>query len=232
PNPTLVSIVDTEGWTEHVTMVSGHAFVSDYRGGVLIFDLTDPASPVAVANLGFDDKKFGAALEIAVVLGAANGNDYAYVASDLGLRIIDVTIPSQAFIVAELDTDVDNGLIPQGIVVDRGIAYLSSWTGGLLVIDVGNPSAPLLSQSIATDYAFYKLVVDPTADLLYVAEGTKGIRVLDIANAGSFAGVVTDDQIDIGKFVWDIGRANGELFVGFGDLDDLSGGFQTIIDRF
>ena len=232
PNPTLVSIVDTEGWTEHVTMLSGHAFVSDYNGGVLIFDLTDPAVPVAVANLGFDDKDFGAALEIAVVLGAANGNDYAYVASDLGLRIIDVTIPSQAFIVAELDTDVDNGLIPQGIVVDRGIAYLSSWSGGLLVIDVGNPNAPLLSQSIATDYAFYKLVADPTADLLYVAEGTKGIRVLDIANAGSFAGVITVDQIDIGKFVWDIGRANGELFVGFGDLDDLSGGFQTIIDRF
>jgi hypothetical protein len=99
------------------------------------------------------------------------------------------------------------------------------------VIDVGNPSAPILSERIATDYAFYKLVSDPAAELLYVAEGLRGIRVLDVSNAGSFGGVMTVEQIDIGKFVWDIGRVNGVLFVGFGDLDDLSGGFQSIIDR-
>jgi hypothetical protein len=236
PNPTLLSIVDTEGWTEHVTVVEGHAFVSDYNGGVLIFDLTDPAAPVAVASVAFDDSDFGAALEIEVVLGGASGNanDYAYVVSDLGLRVLDVTIPARAFIVAQVDTDVRNGFIPQGIVVHDDLAYLSSWTGGLLFFDVADPTAPLLAglsgRIATTDYAFYKLVVDEDLDLLYVAEGPRGIRVLDISNAD--AGEVTFfDQIDIGKFVWDIGRANGELFVGFGDLDDLSGGFQTIIDR-
>ena len=237
--PSVVSIVDTEGWTEHVTVVGGFAFVSDYFGGVLIFDVTDPLAPVELRNVAFNDEAFGGALEIQVV-----GN-YAFVASNLGLRVIDVAIPAEAELVAEVDMDVDRGFIPQGILVYNDLAYVSSWTGGLLYFDVSDPRTPLpagLSGRIAaTESAFYKLVVLPGVDLepdlLYIAEGELGIRVLDISNA-DFGEVTDYDQIDIGRFVWDIGITNGDLYVGFIDLaedpDEFveeTGGFQTIIDR-
>jgi hypothetical protein len=228
PNPTVLSIIDTEGWTEHVALVGSIAFVADYNGGVLVVDVSDPASPQVITIVAFNDKDFGAALEVEVL-----GN-YAYVASSLGLRVLDVSVPAVSFVAAIVDTDVGNGFVPQGIAVYNDLAFLPSWTGGLLMFDVLDPTAPLLAglsgRIATTDYAFYKIVVDEIAERVYVAEGIRGIRVLDIvrARAGQDPFV---EQIDIGRFVWDVGLANGELFTGFGDLSDQSGGFQTIIDR-
>ena len=248
--PVEISILDTEGWSEHATVVGNFAFISDYRGGVLIVDISVLDAPVAVRNLAFDSKRFGAALETQVV------GDYAFVASSRGLRVIDVAIPAEAEIVAEVDTDVDRGFIPQSIVVHQetntegavinATAYLSAWTGGLLFFNVLDPTTPLtagIGRIATTDYAFYKMVVAPGAtesdpDLLYVAEGELGIRVLDISNVGGFDPAPIVDQIDVGKFVWDIGIHEGQLYIGFGPLSDEDGefaddegGFQSIIDR-
>jgi hypothetical protein len=232
--PTVVSILDTEGWTEHVTISGNYAYVSDYRGGVLIVDMSTPDTPIVVSNVGFDSNSFGAALEMDVV------GDYAYVAADKGLRVLDVSVPANATMVAAVDTDTARGFIPQAILVNESNVYLSSWTAGLLFFNISDPTTPLtvgIGRIAVTDYAFYKMVigpgVEPGQDLMYIAEGPLGIRVLDISDVGAsgFDLAPTLKQIDVGRFVWDVGITNDQLYIGFGDPDDLTGGFQSIIDR-
>ncbi|MCP5042899.1 MAG: hypothetical protein GY944_17885, partial [bacterium] len=223
--PTVISIIDTDGWTEHLELVADTAFIADYNGGVLSFDLSDRASPVPLDVVAYDNRRFGAALDLAIE------GDFAYVASDKGLRVIDISNPSQMSIETRVDTDVDNGFVPQGIMVFNDLAFLSSWEGGLLVFDVAGPPQLLPDRRVGTDYAFYKLVIDEVNELLYIAEGPRGIKVVDISGVDSGGRYLTVEQIDIGKFVWDVGLENGQIFVGFGNLEDFSGGFQTIIDR-
>ncbi|MDP6980198.1 MAG: hypothetical protein QF570_16630, partial [Myxococcota bacterium] len=238
PNPVVLSIIDTDGWTEHVEMEGDTAYIADYNGGVLSFDMGDRSNPSPLGMVAYDDASFGAALEIDVE------DDLAYVASSRGLRVVDISNPRDLRVVSSVDTDVDNGFVPQGIRIWNGFAFLSSWTGGLLVMDVRGAPVLLPDRRVETDYAFYKLAiqeleadVDGTPQaLLYIAEGLSGIQVVDISRVDPNSRYVTLEQIDIGKFVWDIGLYENDEseirpFVSFGELTNYDGGLQMIIDR-
>jgi hypothetical protein len=197
-----------------------HAYVADYNGGVLIFDVSDPATPLEVARIGFDDPAMGAVLDIDVA------GDHAYVAADTGLRILDVSDPSQAFEVGRFDTNDVLGEIPQDIHVVGPVAYMPVWTSGMLVMDVSSPDDPLPLAAVATSYAIYKVATD--GDTAYLAEGVEGVRVLDIGNPATPGEL---DRIQPGKFVWEVKRINGRTVISFGDEADDSGGLQVIVDR-
>ena len=216
-----VAIADTEGWTEAVELDGDEAYVADYNGGVLVFDVADPAAPVELTRVGFDDPAMGAVLDIEVV------GDHAYVAADTGLRVLDVSDPSLAFEVGRFDTNEPLGEIPQDIHVVGSVAYMPVWTAGLLILDVTSPDDPRpLAPVLETDYAIYEVETD--GNRAYVAEGVEGVRVLLI---GDPSNPIEFDRIEVDKFVWDVERIDGRTVISFGDEEDESGGLQVVIDR-
>ena len=101
--------------------------------GVTFFDLTDPAHPQVVSRFteGLTDGVHNAWLE----------GDYAYLALDpynSGLRILDISDPSSPRLAARF---YGGESLLHDIYVRDGLAFLSHWDAGLIILDVGNGMA-------------------------------------------------------------------------------------------
>ncbi len=105
----------------------------DGTNGVTFFDLTDPAHPQVIS-------RFTEGLASGVHNVWLEG-DYAYLALDpynSGLRILDVSDPSSPQLVASF---YGGESLLHDIYVRDGLAFLSHWDAGLIILDVGNGMA-------------------------------------------------------------------------------------------
>lgn len=107
-----------------------HEGSNDGLNGVTILDLSDPAVPVEVS-------RFTTGLESGIHNVWIEG-DYAYLVVDgngNGMRVLDLTTPSSPSIVASFYA---GSSFLHDIYVRDGIAFLSHWNAGLILVDVGN----------------------------------------------------------------------------------------------
>ena len=103
------------------------------RNGVTFFDLADPAHPRVVS-------RFSAGLEPGVHNAWLEG-DYAYLVVDGvggGLRILDVSDPASPRVAASF---YGGSSFLHDVYVRDGLAFLSHWDAGLIILDVGNGMA-------------------------------------------------------------------------------------------
>ncbi len=103
------------------------------RNGVTFFDLTDPAHPRVVS-------RFTTGLEPGVHNAWLEG-DYAYLVVDgfgNGLRILDVSNPASPQVAASF---FGGDSFLHDVYVRDGLAFLSHWDAGLIILDVGNGMA-------------------------------------------------------------------------------------------
>ena len=130
---------------------------SKYDGGLQIIDITDPASPTAVA--GVNGYWIGGASPVTTV--QIGGSHYALVASNHG-QIIDITDPASPTAVASV-TDGKDGFTKLGGARSVTTAQIggshyalvaSLHDDGIQIIDITNPINPLLPLTAsATDPA-------------------------------------------------------------------------------
>lgn len=107
-----------------------HEGSNDGLNGVTILDLADPAVPVEVS-------RFTTGLESGIHNVWIEG-DYAYLVVDgngNGMRVLDLSTPSAPRIVASFYA---GSSFLHDIYVRDGIAFLSHWNAGLILVDVGN----------------------------------------------------------------------------------------------
>ena len=105
----------------------------DDLNGVTFFDLSDPAHPQVVS-------RFTEGLSAGVHNAWLEGN-YAYLALDPydnGLRILDISDPSSPQVVASF---YGGSSLLHDVYVRDGLAFLSHWDAGLIILDVGNGMA-------------------------------------------------------------------------------------------
>lgn len=124
-----------------VDVVDGIAYVADGNSGLTLIDVTDPTSPVLVANHALP----GRAYEVEVSGG------YAYVACGFaGLVTVDVTDPGALDTVSTRPTDGSARALD--IVDDLLVLAISRTTPGgwLETYDLGIPSFPIKRGQIAT----------------------------------------------------------------------------------
>jgi hypothetical protein len=101
----------------------------------------------------------------------------AYVADgDAGLRIIDVTNPSQPFQRGLFDTPG----VAFNVAVVGSLAYVADFDAGLRIIDVTNPSQPF--QRGFFDTPGFAIDVTVMGGLAYVADEESGLRIIDVTN--------------------------------------------------
>ena len=164
-----------------------HEGSSDGRNGVTILDLENPLAP---AVLG----RFTSELESGVHNVWIDG-DYAYVAVDGssasgGLRIVDISDPTSPRVVARYWA---GSSFLHDVYVRDGLAFLSHWNAGLVILDVGNgiaggaPEAPVeVSRLEAVGGQTHNAWYWPETGYVFVGEedfGTPGVlHVVDVRN--------------------------------------------------
>ena len=130
---------------EDISVDGGRAYLSAWGYGVLIVDLSDPASPAELGRFAFP---FASTIE-------AHG-DRVYVASTTNggiFKILDVSDPAAPSELGSIATSQTYGLTVRG-----DYAYLVDGAdfgdGGLRVVDVSNPAAPaVVGQDTGCSYA-------------------------------------------------------------------------------
>ena len=118
-----------------------HEFSGDAQNGVTLVDLSDPAHPAIIT-------RFTQGLESGIHNVWVDGN-YVYLVVDgigNGLRVLNIADPANPIVVASFYADSS---FLHDVYVRDGLAFLSHWDAGLVILDVGNgvaggsPSSPV-----------------------------------------------------------------------------------------
>jgi hypothetical protein len=125
---------------------------SSRKNGIVVLSFEDPAHPVQVAE--FTETVIGGVHSTYVYRG------YVYLTDDAtgSMRVIDIRDPRRPSQVARWETPrTEAGRTLHDIDVQDGLAYLSYWNDGLVILDVGNgikggnPENPQLVSQLKYD---------------------------------------------------------------------------------
>jgi hypothetical protein len=127
-----------------------HESSNDGLNGITLLDLADPLQPTVITRFAAPDLSPG-------VHNVWIEGDYAYLVVDgavpsSGLRVLDISDPANPLIVASF---YGGGSFLHDVYVRDGLAFLSHWTTGLIILDVGNgvaggsPTSPVEVSRIA-----------------------------------------------------------------------------------
>jgi hypothetical protein len=135
-----------------------------------VVDVGDPAAPAIVGS-----RLVLGSMDVAVADG------FAYVATGLGLRVLDVAKPASPVLVGALNTP-DTA---RGVAVEGDRVVIADTYAGIHVVDVSNPSSPVILGSTATGTNRRSSAADVTmrGGRAYVADGRwslGGLRVVDL----------------------------------------------------
>jgi len=162
-----------------VEVVGQYAYLTTYRGGLVILDVSDPAAPLFVGKLALPNESWDVKIR---------GN-FAYFASGNGLIIVNVSDKSNPALVSNLNL---GGGISQDLVLSGNYAYIALRSDGVRVVDISNPNSPSLVASITDGYfpgyltGSWAYSVDIKGNYLYVADTfQEKISVFNIYNPAS-----------------------------------------------
>jgi len=198
---TSVGSYDTPVNPPDVRVTGDMAFVADGTGGLLIFDISNPASPVEVGT--YDTPGTVQALWI--------HGDLVFVCDYYdGLHIVDVSTPSAPSLVSTYNTS--------GRVMDAEVAgdyaFVADYDAGLVVFDISNPALPSLVGSYNTPG--FARDVDVEGNYAYVADRSGGgLQVVDISNpvAPTSAGAYST-----GGDTWGVAVSGNVAYLGVSSL--------------
>jgi hypothetical protein len=122
---------------------------SNRRNGLVILDIQDPAHPIIVSE--YTETLTGG------VHNTWIEGDYVYAIHDgtLAMHIIDISDPANPSQVGRWELEKESKYL-HDVMIQDGLAYLSYWDDGLVVLDIGagikggTPTEPQLVSSIPT----------------------------------------------------------------------------------
>jgi hypothetical protein len=132
----------------------------------VIVDVADPARPRRLASLALP----GAAMAVAVAPG---GKLLAVAAGSAGLLLVDLAQPARPRLVAQADTPG----YARDVLVRGDRAWLADGAGGVRGYRLAGSTIAELARWPSKGHV-YQLAL--AGDLLYVAEGTAGLAILDV----------------------------------------------------
>jgi hypothetical protein len=146
-NPRAAGRFTSPGSVENVTVKEELAYVTGGgENGLLVIDMADPGAP-----------RPAGALPMLFAGGVAVANGYAYVPVWVeGLRVVDVQDPANLVEVGVLDSSVVQGTVDRVALVDTppggqevALAYLTLQEGGLMALDMTDPTQPTPAGAFA-----------------------------------------------------------------------------------
>jgi len=161
----FVTNLATPDWAYGIDVQGQYAYIAVAAQGLLIVDVSNPASP-------FQAGQFDAA---SISEGVYAEGDYAYLAAGTsGLRVINVSNPAAPSEVGFYNTSGG----AKDVAVRGNYAYVADNQNGLVVVNVSNPANPTFAGGVDTPE--FAVRVDVQGDYAYVADTGGGLRIIDI----------------------------------------------------
>jgi len=136
-----------------------------YLKGMSVFNISDPARSIRVADIALSEYPYGIAVT----------TNYAFIGTwDAGLLVMDIQQPSQPRSVAHLDVGVAGWLRLSG-----HYAYVT--TGPYVaVVDIADPLRPVLLTKQPSGASYNTGSVVLQENLAFVAAGDAGLQIFDV----------------------------------------------------
>lgn len=166
--PMYVGQCSPSGRLEKVAVQGDYAYVAAMSNGMYIIDISDPTNPTVTGQY---DGSPGYPVETYDVEVRSN---YAYLGDWYGLIIVDVTDPAAPSFVAK-----PSNAQSAGIALSGNWAYVCSPTGGLKVIDISDPYAPIVDSFYTAWGNARDIVIDGNTGYM---GGSDGVSVLDLSD--------------------------------------------------
>ncbi len=206
-SPVLVAQLATPGSANDVRVAGAAAYVAEDVGLQLV-DVSDPAHPARLGSLSFPG---GDQVRLAV------GGNLVYLADlNFGLHVVDVTNPMQPVAVGSLALPGTpravslGGTGLGGFGLSGSYAVIACGDGGVAVVDVSAPAAPVLLGATPPDQPRAGSVT-VRGHYAYVASGEEGIygglHVVELADP--------TDPVEVGASEDDLGVTRAALADGF-----------------
>ena len=159
--------VDVGGVIHGVTVSGGRAYVAADGQGLVVVDVTDPASM----------RVLGTGVGAPVSLGVAVSGDTAAVAAGwTGLVLFDVSDPASPRRVGVSSA----GAYALAVALSGRVAAVGESVGGVRLVDVSDPSDPVELATVDTAGEAGGLAF--SGDTLYATDSQEGLVVLDVAD--------------------------------------------------
>ncbi len=140
------------------------------------------------------------------VSGIAIDGSYAYLGGTPGIYVVDLSAPLSPQVVATWDELPYSAR--SGLIVHDGTAYAGLFDFGLVALDVSNPLAPVLGDTVRLGDGVRGMAV--YENLLYMASWDDGVLIFDITDPGDL-GIV--DTLDVSGPAGDVCIDGGRLYV-------------------
>ncbi len=165
--PTLAGSYTTPTYILDVKVSGNYAYTAVYTYGLIIVDISNPASPTPTKIVNTPD----------LARGVFVSGSYAYIAdSASGLQIIDITDPANATIIGVVNTPGS----AEKVYVSGNYAYVADNTSGLQVIDISDPTNPSIVGNYNTPGTAFDVYV--SGNYAYIADYTYGLQIINISN--------------------------------------------------
>ncbi|QDU12876.1 Calx-beta domain protein [Gimesia maris] len=161
-----------------VDVVGNYAYIADRDGGLQIFNISNPSSPVHVGAYDFNQQGIAQAIDVV-------GN-LAYLAvGEAGLQIINISNPANPTFVGSIATPAR----ARGVQVVGNLAYVADDSGnggGLQIIDVTNPASPsILGNFGVSTPGGLAGGVEVIGNIAYLTDGNNGLHIVDVSNSAN-----------------------------------------------
>ena len=168
-SPTLVGgpIGPSELRSEKIVVIDGYAYVGDFDGGLHTFDVRNPHNPVFGRSIDEPSRHTWDLAASGGYLLAAGGHD--------GLFVFRRDSPLNPIEAGRLDY----GSEVRGVAAGDGIAYIVGVGLGLTLVDLTDPSEPMVIHQ-HSDFGAFKVAVSDS--IAYVAAAHSGLIIIDVSN--------------------------------------------------
>ncbi len=212
-HPTGVGVYPVTARDNTAILVSGdYAYLSSKdQGTVDIVSVSDPANPVLAGRYRREYNQTageGVQSPSAIgVTGLAFDSPYLYQAASTGLRVVDVSDPTQPQEVGRYDLASSTD-----VAVAGDIACLTSYEHGLRVLDVSDPSQPTFRASYADGEWARAVAISDSKAYLAVNDELQILDISDPANPTQIGAYHAPDN-----YVYDLFLAGSYAYLSAAD---------------
>jgi hypothetical protein len=203
----------------NVTTRGDTAFVGTIYGRIVVVDISDKTNPVIIGTYTPPIADLGIWQLEAV-------DTVLYCAHTSGLSTLSIANPAPPNVISFFPTGDGSGKV----VVQNGLAYISSGLAGLWVVDVSDVARPLRRGNIQTLGSAYGIVVHSDVAYLtvrsYNESGWNGIYAIDVSNPDTLRLL---DTLAMER-PYALSKSGSLLFVTRGDFENPMDTTVTIVN--
>ena len=180
--PTELSTLHTAAEASQVSVAGSYAIILLSDGNVLLVDVSDPGNPEKVGVFAGEGPALAAALSGTTAYISEGDSD---------------SFPDGRFQVVNLEhpgAPVESAffgyrLTAMDVAVEEGVQYIASGYGGLFTVDLTVDHLNPYAIHDFLDTPGFALGVTLHGDLAFVADGPKGLRIIDVSDSANIVEV-------------------------------------------